>query len=252
METRETRIIIDIGISFKQFLAHLQNFELQLEQFSRLYITHAHSDHVSGLATFLKRSHIPVYTRAKTQQVLFRKYPELRALNERFKLIDKPVCQEKDLKIRYFRLPHIGWVNKPEEDTGEHIGFLFECQDQRFSFMTDCGHLSDGVKEIIKDSQVFFIESNYDPDMQIKSSRPWPLKKRIMGDEGHLSNFQTADYLLELTDEHKTKHVFLAHMSKQCNTKDLAVSTILNKFREHNRQPALKIHTELPKRYFIS
>ena len=216
-----------------------------------MYVTHAHSDHVSGLATFLKRSGIPVYTRLKTRQVLFRKYPALQAFEERFQVIDKPVCQEKDLKICYFRLPHVGWVSSPEEDTGEHIGFLFECRDQRFSYMTDCGHLSDSVKKIIKDSQVFFIESNYDPEMQIKSSRPWPLKKRIMGDEGHLSNFQTADYLLELTDEDKTKHVFLAHMSRQCNTKDLAVNTILNKFKEHNRGRNLKVHTDLPKRYYI-
>jgi phosphoribosyl 1,2-cyclic phosphodiesterase len=107
------------------------------------------------------------------------------------------------------------------------------------------------MKKFHSNNDVYFIEANYDLDMQNSSNRPVFLKNRIIGDHGHLSNIQTAEYLYELVDSDKTKHVFLAHLSRDCNSSELAVNTVRNKLQTHPVGAKIEIHTEQLKRYFI-
>ena len=251
IETPQTRVVVDMGISFKRFRNELDAHQISLATIDRLYITHAHADHMSGLEQFLRQTSIPVYTRRKTLDVLRRKFSAWSFDLDRVELIVEPMHQVNDLTIRYFRLPHEGWSDKTDDDTGDHIGFVFEWNGRKLSFMTDCGHLIDGVKQIIKASDAYVIESNYDEDLQKASSRAWMLKKRIMGNYGHLSNKQTAQYLFELIDPALTKRVFLAHLSAECNTHELAKQTVKQALTQRYKdiEMSLEIHTLLGQRY---
>lgn len=242
IETPQTRVVVDMGISFKRFRKELDHHHISLATIDRLYITHAHADHMVGLEQFMRQTRIPVFTRRKTLDVLRQKFPAWSFDLDRVELISDPVHQLKDLMIRYFRLPHEG---------GDHIGFVFEWNGQKLSFMTDCGHLTEGVKQLIKASNAYLIESNYDENLQRDSNRSWILKDRIMGDMGHLSNNQTAQYLKELIDPKLTKRVFLAHLSDECNTHELARKTVSLTLNNHfkGEDLSLEIHTLLGQRY---
>lgn len=251
IEAHRTRLIVDVGISFSSFSQKIREFDLNENCFSRAYISHAHSDHTSGLIGLLKKTTIPVYTRQKTKDILLRRHSEERHLVERLQVISSPMCEEGDLTIRYFRVPHSGWLSSGQDDAGDPIGFLFEWQGYRLAFATDCGHLTEGVKQMIKASDAYILESNYDHELQLKSARPWGLKTRIMGERGHLSNEQTAQYLTELTDSQRTKHIFLAHLSKQCNTPELAEETVRHRLRTVPTSKDLSISTQLLRRHVV-
>ncbi|MEK6556957.1 MAG: MBL fold metallo-hydrolase [Candidatus Margulisiibacteriota bacterium] len=251
VEAHKTRVIVDIGISFSSFVRMIREFDLLPDSFSRIFITHAHSDHTSGLIGLLKKTSIPVYTRQKTKDILLKRHSAESHLLERLHVIATPMCEEGDLTIRYFKVPHGGWLRSGQDDAGDPIGFLFEWQGYRLAFTTDCGHLTDGVKQMIKASDAYIMESNYDHELQLKSPRPWGLKTRIMGEQGHLSNEQTAQYLTELTDSQRTKHIFLAHLSKQCNTPELAEETVRQRLKASHPSPELMISTKLLRRHVV-
>jgi len=245
------KVLVDVGVSYKKIVDSLNLFKVKIEDIDRVYITHAHADHVQGLLVFMKNHNADVYTRAATKTVLMKKYPGLSKFDNRIKVMNG-IKEETivDLKVSYCRLPHIG-KGEGYDDTGEHIGFVFESNGHRMSFMTDLGHLTDNMKKFHSNNDVYFIEANYDIDMQASSDRPFFLKNRIISDQGHLSNEQTADYLYELVDVSRTKHVFLAHISRDCNSSELAVKTVKNKLKNHPVGDKIEIHTDQLKRYFI-
>jgi len=252
IETEKTKVLVDCGISYTKLLKRLSEFNISIDTIDRIYITHAHTDHTVGLITFLKKTKVPVFTRRDTLTVLKQKFSKDSLILDQVNLIINKYCQVKDLKVKYFKLPHDGWNIRCSQDAGEHIGFIFENRNHRLSYMTDCGHLTEGVKALTKSSDAYIIESNYDHSMQMNSTRPWGLKNRVMGDKGHLSNDQTSGYLLELTDVNKTKHIFLAHLSGQCNTEELAISTVRKKLKDKFIDTSqLSVRTDLLKRYQI-
>ena len=67
------------------------------------------------------------------------------------------------------------------------------------------------------------IESNYDPEMLDHGPYPWPVKQRIRGHGGHLSNVEAADLL----DAHGRNLAWacLGHMSEDNNSPDRAMAT---------------------------
>ena len=98
--------------------------------------------------------------------------------------------------------------------------------------MTDMGYVSPNVKEAVADADVLILECNHDTDMLRAGRYPWNVKRRILGDLGHLSNESAADALLELTSE-KTRKVYLAHLSRDHNLLELAHLTVRQRLEHH-------------------
>lgn len=233
----------------------MHKFNINLSDINAVYITHAHTDHVKGLIVFLKKTNITVYTRKKTLEVLLDKFGKDVALLNKIELINSPEHDFGELKVKFFRLPHKGWLYSGKDTTGETIGFCFEHlkkgSPKRLSFTTDCGHFTEGVKDIIKDCDAYVIEANYDHSSQLVSGRPFGLIKRNIGNEGHLSNDQAADYLLELVDRENTKYIFLAHLSEQCNTYEKAVGTVKRRLKDKFTKELPIISTDICCRHFV-
>lgn len=102
-------------------------------------------------------------------------------------------------------------------------GYVIEGFGCRIGYATDLGRVPRELIERFRDLDILALESNYDPRMQLDSSRPGFLKERIMGGRGHLSNEQSFAAVRQILDRHESdgsplpSHVVLLHRSRQCN-----------------------------------
>lgn len=207
--------LIDAGVSGKRIQQAL--FQMNVRQLSGIFITHEHSDHISGAGVMARRFNADVYAAPLTWRYFLRSRC-LGALTEsQVKVIepDKPLVIG-GVEITAFDIPH---------DATQPVGYAFHAGEQKMVLATDLGHVTDSIKERLKNAGLLLLESNYDPDMLAKSSYPRFLKSRIMSTLGHLSNAEAGMLLSEVVTPGVT-HVVLAHLSEENNTPTLAFDTV--------------------------
>jgi len=212
LDFKHTKILVDAGISTRRIKNSLAELGTCIEELDGVFITHEHRDHVSGLATMTKKYNVPVYASMNTW----------RAMSCR-ELIPPSCCnvlpESLDIgqvKIEPFSISH---------DAADPVGFSFYNESIKCSVVTDLGFVTESVKKAIALSDVLVLESNHDIDMLEKGAYPWHLKRRIMSNRGHLSNFD-AGWTLARLEKKPTMQVFLAHMSQKNNDPELAMDTV--------------------------
>ncbi len=201
-------VLIDAGLSPRQTALRLGEFGYTLRQVTDVLFTHLDRDHCApawsqallNRATLrMHKRHMP---RARRQHLLYRTRTELFG--------DEP-----------FRVPNVGEVHATLMDH-DQLGvsvFKIDLGGHTLGFATDLGRVRDDLLSHLQGVDTLAIESNYDPEMQRNSSRPMFLKRRIMGGAGHLSNEECARAVREIAPK---KHVVLIHLSRQCNSPELA------------------------------
>ena len=102
--------------------------------------------------------------------------------------------------------------------------YSFQKANKRFVILTDTGYVSDRMRAYLKNADAYLFESNHDLSLLRMGRYPWPLKQRILGDKGHLSNEDSALALSEIVGD-KTRNVFLGHLSLENNMKNIAHAT---------------------------
>lgn len=217
VESENTKLLIDAGVSSKKIEEALSNLEIDPTSIDGILITHEHSDHVQGLGTFAKKFNLPVFVNEKTldampkqKEKISEKNIKLFNINEKFEI--------GDLKVKPFSIPH---------DAANPCGFNIFKDDKKISIATDIGHMTNGVLKNLEDSIFIMLESNYDPEVLKYSKYPYQLKTRIAGPDGHLSNElagKTISYLLNSG----LKQAVLGHLSKQSNFPELAYKTVID------------------------
>ena len=105
--------------------------------------------------------------------------------------------------------------------------------DSSFAIVTDTGYVSPMVAGIIQDAEAYLFECNHDTEMLRMGAYPWPLKQRILGDTGHLSNEDGANALMSVIGN-RTKQIYLGHLSRENNVKELAHLTVDHMMRDHD------------------
>lgn len=215
LESGDTAILLDIGRTAKQIQERLALCDASIEKIKGIFITHEHTDHIKGLRVFASRHHIPVYASPGTLQAL-------EGMGELAKVTYAPIVaagmEVGELFIRSFPTSH---------DSAESVGYQIELpQERKITLATDLGVLTQPVKECLQGSDLVILESNHDVGMLQNGIYPYPLKRRILSDTGHLSNHDCADYLPELIRQGTTR-ILLSHLSHENNTPDLARQTSL-------------------------
>lgn len=209
IETDKAKILIDLGINFAQVKKRLTCINLIPEEIDAIVITHTHSDHIKGLASFVKKTSVPVYT--VEQNVLeLNKYVEMSNIN-----IINGSFNIGDLNINIFNLSHDVPV----------IGLLIKNAVTELVYMTDTGYINKRYFELLKGKDIYIVESNYDEEMLLNGPYPQILKQRVIGDSGHLSNSYIGKFLTKVINNN-TKYIFLAHISENNNTPALAYETV--------------------------
>lgn len=222
IECGETRILIDMGNTCKYVVDKLKGIGINAEDIDAIFITHTHIDHVKGLKVFLKKFGTKVYFTEKMLE-------QLEYINN-YCFIEKDVILLKNLIIRTIKTSH---------DVVDSLGYIIEGDNSGIVYITDTGYINQKYFSLLRNREVYIIESNHDVEMLNHGPYPFQLRQRILGDKGHLSNYDCSRYLSSFIGE-KTKCIVLAHLSEENNTRKLAYDTLIERLDE-NEQSVDKI-----------
>ena len=220
LESGETRILIDAGFSLRQIRLRLASIGRAPENLTGILITHEHADHVHGLPAITEKLGLPVYCNRPTRDAI--EYQLKTKLNSRL-FTTGAGFELGDIGVESFSVPH---------DAQEPVGYLFRTHAGSFGFVTDLGHTTRLVLERVRCANVLVLESNHDIKMlQDCPHRPWSLKQRILGRHGHLSNEAAAEAAEQIMSP-GLRHLYLAHLSRQCNRPELARRVVDDRLRK--------------------
>ncbi len=211
--TASTHILIDAGMSGRETVNRLEQIGVRLAEIAAVCLTHEHSDHTAGLGVLHGRHGIALYANAGTIEAV-RKDAKLRGLAWHVFSTGSsfPIG---DLTLEPFAVCH---------DAYDPVGFVVSAGPVRVGVVTDIGVSTHLVRERLKHCRALIIESNHDARLLADARRPWPLKQRIAGRQGHLSNQHAAE-LIAASAGPDLSHVFLSHLSVDCNRPELAMET---------------------------
>jgi phosphoribosyl 1,2-cyclic phosphodiesterase len=228
VETGEARILVDAGFSTRQIRLRLASIGRTPENLSAILLTHEHSDHISGLLGLAEKLHIPVFCNRGTQDGTIWAFKEKWSKKTNLMLENSDTFRSKidwrvfetgasfdvgDVSVETFSIPH---------DSQDPVGFVLHTPGGNFGFATDLGHVTKLVLERIRTANVLVLESNHDVKMlQDCPHRTWALKQRILGRHGHLSNVTAAEAVMQIMSAN-LRQLYLAHLSRECNTPELA------------------------------
>lgn len=219
LETEETRLLIDAGLSARQIRQRLAGIERSPETLQGILITHEHMDHIQGLAVLCSKLHLPVYCNRLTKDAI--EHALERPVNCRlFGTGDS--FEIGDVGVETFSVPH---------DAQDPVGFLLRLDGGNIGFLTDLGHATRLVVERVRPANVLVLETNHDLKLlQDDTRRPWSVKQRILSRHGHLSN-EAAAAVVEQTVSDGLRQLCLGHLSRDCNRPDLAIEVVVGRLR---------------------
>jgi phosphoribosyl 1,2-cyclic phosphodiesterase len=215
VSTDTATVMVDVGLSGKKIDELLREREISGHDLDALFITHEHSDHIKGLGAFARKYELPVYANEKTWSAMIGKVGDIPEAQRRILPTDS-VMEIADLRIESYAISH---------DAIEPVGYCFQADGAKLSLATDLGYVSERVMRQLQNSDVMVLESNHDINMLRMGRYPWNIKRRILGDTGHLSNEAAGEALCSLLTG-RLKRVYLAHLSQQHNLMDLAKLTV--------------------------
>ena len=215
IKSNGTYILVDCGMSCKMTTQALIASGVYPDDVSAIFLTHRHTDHINGVKVFSKKYHTPVYATMETLAPLDELYSPVNVIAE-----NDIVRLENGTEVRAFPTPHDvpGSVcyRMINPESGNSI-----------SIMTDLGRVNEGMKGFARKSDVILLESNYDPYMLENGPYPYPLKKRISGGHGHISNSECAE-AAEFFIANGTRKFILGHLSPHNNTEEIACETFVS------------------------
>ena len=202
----------------------LKSIGVDPSEIQRVFITHAHTDHVAGLKVFLKKYHPIVYLTEKMEKELD------------FEIEDK-VYIDEDISIDDLSVT----VIKTSHDAADSNGYIFSSEDKSVAYITDTGYIHVKNFDKLKNKSVYVFESNHDVRLLREGKYPYYLQQRILGDKGHLSNKDSAYYLSNFIGE-KTEKIILIHLSEENNRPELALKTLLDTLEKKDiKKPDIEI-----------
>ncbi len=211
VESAATALLVDAGLSARETLRRMEAAGLDPARLRAICVSHEHTDHVAGIAQLHKKLGLELYANGDTARNV------RGAEHLPWKLFsDGSPFPVGDIEVLPFPLPH---------DAYAPVGFVLSCGGARLGIATDLGMPTQLARERLRGCQTVVLEANHDEMLVHSSFRPWSLKQRILGRQGHLSNETAAALLADIAGD-TLRQVFLAHLSRECNKLDLALHIV--------------------------
>ena len=242
--TENCRILVDVGFSARQICQRLSAIGVAPDSLDAILLTHEHSDHVAGLNVLSRKFKIPIYCNRLTAEAL---KGQGIATDAQWTLFSSGNSFTiRDLDVQTFYVPH---------DAVDPVAFVASSAYGSVGFLTDLGFATKLVRERIREVHTLVIETNHDErKLQDDPKRPWSVKQRILSRHGHLSNRAAASLVAEIAGD-RLERVILGHLSRDCNTQELALAEMerlgLNRLelfcaQQHQVSPRFTVSRRFP------
>lgn len=216
-----TAVLVDVGFSGVEIQRRMQARGLNPEELDAILVTHEHNDHIRGVGVMSRRYKLPVFISRETETAAASQLGRLEA-GRHFQ------CGKSftigGLTVHPFPISH---------DAQDPAGFTLGCNGLKVGIATDLGIATHPVKAHLKNCNLLVLEANHDPEMLINGPYPWPLKQRVSGRTGHLSN-EASMALLEEIQHDRLSHVILSHLSEVNNTPQQAFRVVCRAITRSN------------------
>lgn len=219
-----TKLLIEAGLSAKKIIGALLTIGESPAELNAILVSHEHSDHIKGAGILSRKFNLPLYASQGTWNAMEQMIGPVLECN-RVAFSSYAPFEIGDIVVTPFPIPH---------DASEPVGYSFRTAGKKVTIATDIGHISTELLNNFEDSDLLLLESNHDLEMLKVGPYPWPLKKRIAGSNGHLSN-DAAGEVVAYMAEKGTKRFLLGHLSKENNFPELAYQTVYNVVQEKCR-----------------
>lgn len=203
IENKNDIVFIDIGISFRK-LSTLIDLNRLLDKNIYLFITHEHTDHITGLSTFKDKLNPIIFTGEGTADALKNKKIDV---NEFFILKKDKIYNINGFKVAPFHTPH---------DALEPLGYKFFFDNKNITFATDLGVCPNYLIDYFNDNDLLILESNYEDTLLYNGKYHKTLKRRISSLKGHLSNKEVFNIISKINTSN-IKKIYLGHISEDNN-----------------------------------
>ncbi|HEL1586973.1 TPA: MBL fold metallo-hydrolase [Streptococcus suis] len=221
LETDKKKLLVDAGLSGKKITSLLAEIDRKPEDLDAIFVTHEHSDHIHGIGVLARKYGLDIYANKETWQAMETKLGKIDVAQKHiFEL--GAMKTFGDLDIQSFGVSH---------DAANPQFYRFMKDNKSFVLLTDTGYVSDRMVGLVENADAYLIESNHDIEILRSGSYSWNLKQRILSDKGHLCNEDGADAMIRSLGN-KTKKIYLGHLSKENNIKELAHLTMVNQLAQ--------------------
>ena len=231
VESGNQAFIVDAGLTGKKMEQLFAKIDRDIKKLSGILVTHEHSDHIKGVGVLARKYNVPVFANEKTWQAMTPSVGNI-PLDQRFQFNMETVQTFGTLEIESFGVSH---------DAADPMFYTFHENGRKLAVITDTGYVSDRMKGIIRGADAFVFESNHDVNMLQMGSYPWSTKRRILSDVGHVSNEDAAIAMSDVVFE-KDTHIYLSHLSKDNNMKDLARLSVAQTLQSVGIMPGEFVH----------
>jgi len=212
-----THVLIDAGISGKRIETGLNEIDLKAGEMQGILVTHEHIDHIAGLGVLARRYGIPIFATEKTVEAISNSKSVGKIDADLFQVI-KPGKRFSigDLMVSPISVSH---------DAADPVAYKIINDDKSLAVITDLGNYNQAIVDELQGLDALLLEANHDIKMLQMGPYPYPLKQRILGDRGHLSNERSGQLLCELLHD-DFGAVLLGHLSKENNYEKLAYEAV--------------------------
>jgi phosphoribosyl 1,2-cyclic phosphodiesterase len=220
---QDEAILVDAGLSCRETVHRLNRCGLSMDAVKAILITHEHRDHIHGISGICQKYSIPVYISEKTYNAC-----------HIFTGSSPVIFFKSDEPVTIGRFTLTGFLKS--HDAADPHSCLITSDDTTVGVFTDIGRVCSKVISYFRKCNAVFLECNYDEELLMKGSYPFPLKNRIRGGKGHLSNLQALELFIKYRSPFLT-HVFLSHLSQDNNSPELAGAL----FRQHAQGTSIHV-----------
>lgn len=137
IETGDTRVLIDAGLSLRETLLRMENVGIDVTRINAVLVTHEHIDHIRSAGSFARKFNVPVFA----SHMVYAKADKYFKKTQVCEFESGTVINFRDVQIDPIPITH---------DSCDPVGFVIESREGRSASVTDLGIVTRLVTEKLR------------------------------------------------------------------------------------------------------